>query len=107
MRCNLNGGCVRCGCLSERTHAADAEVLKAWPRHVTGHKLKGLRKQGQTPGILFSLPDNSSQLVALDSKEITHTVRAADAGCVQLRSNALSAAHRPPPGHALRLSRGL
>jgi len=68
-------------------------VLKAWPRQVTGHKLKGLRKQGQTPGILFSLPDNSSQLVALDSKEITHTVSAAGGGFAWLRCNAFSAAH--------------
>lgn len=60
-------------------YAAEAEVLTAWPRHVTGHKLTSLRKQGQTPGILFSLPHNTSQLVALDSKEITHTVGAAPA----------------------------
>ena len=52
-------------------------MLDAWPRSVTGHKLRGLRKEGRTPAILFSLPQNSSQLLALDSQDVSSLVRAA------------------------------
>lgn len=52
-------------------------MLDAWPRSVTGHKLSGLRKEGRTPAILFSLPQNTSQLLALDSQDVSSLVRAA------------------------------
>jgi hypothetical protein len=34
-----------------------------------------MMQAGQTPAILFSLPGNKSQLLALDSREITRLVR--------------------------------
>ena len=51
-------------------------MLDAWPRSATGHKLSGLRKEGRTPAILFSLPQNTSQLLALDSQDVSSLVRA-------------------------------
>ena len=55
-------------------------MLDAWPRSVTGHKLSGLRKEGRTPAILFSLPQNTSQLLALDSQDVSSLVRVASLG---------------------------
>lgn len=61
---------------SQATTSAAPETIEALYRAETGrHTCNRLRKDGRTPAIIFSLPQNESKLISLDSKTATSMVR--------------------------------
>lgn len=55
---------------------ADLRRLTALEREKAGTRAaEHLRKNGRVPAILFSLPQNKSRLISLDSQQVTSLVR--------------------------------